>query len=164
MKIQTNTFKVDEEELNALIADKLSDYESNDYNHNKVVIPLYKLSEYLESGYTLIKARPSYLNRGSVLMLKPTELQEVEKVQLISDTTAAYNSAIASNWASLEQTVLEGVKDKMLELKGDQLRAKAAAELASYEEQLNKNFTATMTYINNNLNTILTQIQKGAIK
>ena len=162
--IQTQSFKLNEEELNSLIADKLADYDSPNYMYNKVQVPLYKLNEYLGLGYSVIDSKPSYLNRGSVLMLKPAELQEVEKLKLASDVTAAYNTAIATNYASLEATVLEGVKDKMLELKGDQLRAKAAAELASYEEQLNKNFQATMQYINDNLDSILTDINNGAIQ
>ncbi|MFV1943668.1 hypothetical protein VPH49_22945 [Pseudomonas luteola] len=163
MKVQTQSFKVNEEELNALIADKLSDYDSPSHMYNKVRVPLYQLNDYLEAGYTVFESRLSFIGSNAVLMLKPAELQEIEKAKLTSDVTQAYNSAIASNYASLEATVLEGVKDKMLELKGDQLRAKAAAELAAYEEQLNKNFQATMTYINDNLDSILKDIENGAI-
>jgi len=163
MKIQTQSFKVNEEELNSLIADKLSDYDSDDYNHNKVVIPLYKLNEYLEAGYTLIETRPSYLNRGSVLMLKPASVQEAEKQKLTLDITQAYNEAVAKNWASLEQTVLQGVKEQMLTMKADQLREKHRKELEAYEASLQSNFTATMQYINDNLDSILNDIKNGAI-
>ena len=162
MKI--NSFKFDQAELDALIADKLSDYDSASHMYNKVRIPLYQLNDYLEAGYTVFESRLSYMNSNLVLMLKPASVQEAEKQKLTSDIAAAYTAAVANNWASLEATVLEGVKDKMLELKGDQLRAKAAAELASYEAQLNKNFQATMTYINTNLDSILAQIANGEIK
>nr|WP_019366285.1 hypothetical protein [Pseudomonas luteola] len=163
MIVQTQSFKFSQSELDALIADKLSDYESTSHMHNKVRIPLYQLNEYLEQGYTVFESRLSYMNSNLVLMLKPASVQEAEKQKLTSDVTAAYTAAVAKNWSSLEATVLIGVKDKMLELKGDQLRAKAAAELAAYEEQLNKNFQATMTYINDNLDSILKDIENGAI-
>jgi len=91
-------------------------------------------------------------------------LQEIEKAQLTSDTTAAYTAAVASNWASLEATVLIGVKDKMLTMKADQLREKHRKELEAYEASLQSNFQATMTYINTNLDSILTQITNGEIK
>lgn len=164
MNVQTQSFKFNQEELNALIADKLSDYDSASHMYNKVRIPLYQLNDYLEQGYTVFESRFSYIGSNLVLMLKPASVQEAEKQKLTSDVTAAYTAAVAKNWSSLEATVLIGVKDKMLELKGDQLRAKAAAELAAYEQQLTNNFNATMQYITDNLDTILTQIANGEIK
>jgi|GEM_PF-5559837 len=97
-------------------------------------------------------------------MLKPTQLQETEKQKLTLDITAAYTAAVASNWASLEQTVLEGVKEQMLTIKADQLREKHRKELEAYEASLQNNFQATMTYINTNLDSILAQIHNGEIK
>lgn len=70
MIVQTESFKFSQSELDALIADKLADYDSANYMYNKVQVPLYKLNEYLGLGYSVIDSKPSYLNRGSVLMLK----------------------------------------------------------------------------------------------
>ena len=162
--IQTQSFKFDQTELDALIADKLADYDSPNYMYNKVRIPLYQLNEYLESGYTVFESRFSYMNSNLVLMLKPASVQATEKQKLASDITQAYNSAIASNWVSLEQTVLEGVKDQMLTIKADQLREKHRKELEAYEASLQNNFNATMQYITNNLDSILTDINNGEIK
>ncbi|SHI35634.1 hypothetical protein [Pseudomonas luteola] len=164
MNIQTQSFKLNQEELNALIADKLSDYESTSHTYNKVRVPLYQINDYLEQGYTVFESRFSYIGSNAVLMLKPTQLQETEKQKLTLDITAAYTAAVASNWASLEQTVLEGVKEQMLTIKADQLREKHRKELEAYEASLQNNFQATMTYINTNLDSILAQIHNGEIK
>lgn len=164
MKVQSNSFKFNQTELDALLADKLGDYDSANYMYNKVRIPLYQLNDYLEAGYIVFESRLSYIGSNVVLMLKPASLQEAEKQKLTSDITAAYTAAVASNWASLEQTVLEGVKDQMLTIKADQLREKHRKELEAYEASLQNNFQATMTYINTNLDSILTQIANGELQ